>query len=309
MIIRAPLKVILFGEHSVVYGKPCIAMAIDKYVTVKIKKRNDSSIIIESKNFNIRIKKNINNIYDETLPYATKAVEKSFEYVDKKCGLEISIKTDAPISSGLGSSASLSVSIIYGIIKTFLEDVNKEDVAKLAYETELEIQGLASRTDTYITTFGGMYLIHRNIFERMNSELSLILFDTGIKRKTKDLVNRVKKLYDKNKEIVDEIFNCIEKIVRDAKRKIMRDEDISDLMNMNHGLLNAIGVSNEAVEHYRYKLIDFGCTGVKITGAGGGGCLIGYNRRKNYEKILYKIKNTYSNYATIIKTENIGVRS
>ncbi len=304
--VKAPLKVILFGEHAVVYNKPCLAMAIDKYVRVKIRRRNDEYVIIRSKNLGMEIKKSVENLYDRNLPYVTVAIEKAFEYIDKRFGFDMEIFTDAPISSGLGSSAAVSVCSIYSVLKAYGYEINKEEISRLAYEVELKVQGAASRTDTYISTFGGMHLIKGNKFERINSNLSLIIMDTGIKRRTKLLVKMVKRLYERNKDVVEKLFDTISRIVYEAKFRIENGEDISELMNINHGLLYSLGLSNNKVEKYRFEMLKSGCSGVKITGAGAGGCLIGYRKDYDYNKIIYRLKNI-SGFVSIVNTENNGV--
>lgn len=304
--VRAPLKVILFGEHAVVYNRPCIAMAINKYVRVKVKKRNDSSIIIRSKNFGIELRKDIDNIYDNSLPYVTTAIEEVFKYLDTRFGIEIEIETEAPISSGLGSSAAVSVSTIYSILKIYGYEPKKREVSNLAYNVELKVQGKASRTDTYISTHGGIHFIRGNNFERINSKISLVILDSGVKRSTRLLVNMVKRMYEKDKKIVDKIFDTISEITFEARNRIERNEDISDLMNMNHGLLYSLGLSNKILERYRFEMLKSGCYGVKMTGAGGGGCLIGYRRDYNYESVLKSLRKI-SKFVAIVSTENHGV--
>ena len=279
VLVSAPGKVILFGEHAVVYGKPSLAGAIDKRTHVNLEARDDDIISIESDAAPQRLSFSLDDLVSvEGFPYVRKAIELAFERIGKKSGLDIKISSDFPPASGLGSSASVSIATILAVHEVLESEIPYGTLAKLGHKVEFEVQGAASPTDTAIATFGGILFIEpgKDEHKRIDVQLPLIVGCTGIERSTKVLVENVRVLRENSPEIVDSTIESIEKITRMAKEKIEKGEDIGDLMNMNHGLLMALGVSNFKLDILVYAARDAGARGAKLTGAGGGGCIIAY---------------------------------
>lgn len=277
--VSAPGKVILFGEHAVVYGKPSLAGAIDKRTYVTLEGRNDSNISISSNMEPYRISFSIDDLGSvEGFPYVRKAIELAFEHIGKRSGLDIEISSETPPASGLGSSASVSIAIVLAIHETLGIEISENELAKLGHKVELEVQGAASPTDTATTTFGGVLFIEpdKERWQRIDASLPLVVGYTGIERSTKALVEGVRALRDKFPEIIDPIISNIGKITTEAKHRIENSEDIGELMNVNHGLLVALGVSNFKLDSLVYAAREAGASGAKLTGAGGGGCMIAH---------------------------------
>ncbi|MFH1775015.1 MAG: mevalonate kinase [Methanobacteriota archaeon] len=277
VITSAPGKVILFGEHAVVYGEPALAGAIDRRVYVHATKIPSGVKIVSDKSKDFR--------------YAKKAVELAFDYTGRKCGLDIKVDSELPPASGLGSSAAVSVATILAVSKLLGAKLSRAEIAKLGHRAELEVQGAASPTDTAISTFGGVLFIQpkKQKYQRINATLPMVVGYTGIERSTKMLVQNVKSLKEKFPEIVNPIIKDIGKITREAKRRLENNEDVGELMNINHGLLDALGVSTEKLNELVYAARNAGAKGAKLTGAGGGGCMIAY-APKNAEKVARAIE-------------------
>jgi len=277
--VSAPGKVILFGEHAVVYGEPSLAGAIDKRIYVNLETRDDSNISINSNVAPYRISFSIDNLGSvEGFTHVRKAIELAFEQSGKKSGLDIEISSEIPVASGLGSSASVSIATILAIHEAVGSKISKNELAKLGHKVEFGVQGAASPTDTAITTFGGALFVEpdKEGYQRIDASLPLVVGCTGIERSTKALVENVRALRDKFPEIIDPIISNIGKITREAKRRIENSEDIGELMNINHGLLTALGVSNFKLDSLVYAAWGAGASGAKLTGAGGGGCMIAH---------------------------------
>ncbi len=277
ILASAPGKVILFGEHAVVYGEPALAGAIERRVYVRASKIPSGVKIVSDKSKDFR--------------YVKKAVELAFDHIGRKCGLDLKIDSEIPPASGLGSSAAASVATILAVSNLLGATLSKAEIAKLGHSAELEVQGAASPTDTAISTFGGVLFIQpkKQKYQRINAALPMVVGYTGIERSTKILVQNVNSLKEKFPEIVNPIIKDIGKITREAKRRLENNENIGELMNINHGLLDALGVSTEKLNELVYAARNAGAKGAKLTGAGGGGCMIAY-APKNAEKVARAIE-------------------
>ncbi len=277
--VSAPGKVILFGEHAVVYGEPSLVGAIDKRIRVTLEKRDDNSTSIKSDVAPHNISFPVEDLsLVEGFTYVRKAIELTFEHIGEKSGLDIEISSEIPPASGLGSSASVSIATILAIHEVLGSKISEEDLAKLGHRVELEVQEAASPTDTTVATFGGVLFIEpeNGEYQRIDTALPIVVGYTGVERSTKVLVEHVRALKDKFPEIIDPVICNIGKITREAKDRLENGEDIGELMNINHGLLMALGVSNFELDRLVYAAGDAGASGAKLTGAGGGGCMIAY---------------------------------
>jgi mevalonate kinase len=279
----APGKVILFGEHAVVYGEPALAGAIDRRVYITAREYN-KGIKITSSGKTISY---VDSYKGSEFPYIRKAIELTFDYLHERKNLEIKINSNIPPAAGLGSSASVSVATILAVSKLVGANLSKDEIAKIGHNVELEVQGAASPTDTATTTFGGILYIQpteRN-FERLEIPLPLVVGYTGIRRSTRYLVEKVRMLKEMYPDIITSIIRGIGEIVKCAKHKIERGEDIGGLMDINHGMLEALGVGHQKLSELVYISRLSGAKGAKLTGAGGGGCMIAYTPEKSEEVI------------------------
>ncbi len=262
----APGKVILFGEHAVVYGEPSLVAAIDKRVRVRVERISGET----------RIRSNI-RVSDE-FRYVRRAADLVLDFLGEGCALDIDISSEIPVAAGLGSSASVSVATILAVSKLLGGELSRKEIAELGHRTELGVQGAASPTDTAIATHGGVLYVQPNTkrFMRIDASLPLIIGCTGIERSTKVLVENVRALRNRHPAIINPLIKDIGRITREAKGRLQRGEDIGELMNINHALLEALGVGNEKLSKAVHAARNAGAKGAKLTGAGGGGCMIAY---------------------------------
>jgi mevalonate kinase len=267
----APGKAILFGEHAVVYGEPAISAALDLRVSVEAAV-GEREIFIRSEG--------IPPEDEYELRYVRKAVEIAFERAGETTPLDLHIRSQLPVASGLGSSAATTVATILAVCRLLGEDLGAEEIARLGHRVEREVQGGASPTDTLTSTLGGVLFIQplRGEFEPMDVEsFPLLLGYTGIRRETGTLVADVRRLHTRHPRVVDPILRSIGVLTREARGLLeRREEGIGELMNINQGLLEALGVGTRRLSDLVYAAREAGAAGAKITGAGGGGCILAY---------------------------------
>ncbi len=282
IIASAPAKTILYGEHAVVYGEPSIACAID--IRVKTKISESGTIEIKAKDV---IKTDIDTILDRKhismrnkgeLRYVLTAIDKTFEKIGKEKTFCLDISSNIPVGVGLGSSASAVVSTISALSNFMKEPLEIKEISELAYEVELEVQGAASRIDTSVITYGGGVLVRGSDIRLIDIELPMVIGNTGITGDTGKLVAKVRERRERNPEIIDRIIASIGEITLKALDALNNKDyiKIGELMDINHGLLDSLGVVTKELSELVHVARRAGSLGAKMTGAGGGGCIIAF---------------------------------
>ncbi|MFA4661619.1 mevalonate kinase [Pyrococcus kukulkanii] len=292
VLASAPAKIILFGEHSVVYGKPAIAAAINLRTYVEAELRRDDRIRIEAHDIKVpglTVSFSENEIYFESdygkaaevLSYVRQAIELAMEEAGVRKGINVSITSQIPVGAGLGSSAAVAVATIGAVSKLLGLELTREEVAKLGHKVELLVQGASSGIDPTVSAIGGFLYYEKGNFEHLPfMELPIVVGYTGSSGSTKELVAMVRRRYESMPELIVPILNAMGKLVKKAKEVITSELDeeekfakLGELMNINHGLLDALGVSTKKLSELVYAARTAGALGAKITGAGGGGCM------------------------------------
>lgn len=260
----APGKIYLFGEHAVVYGEPAIACAVELRTNVRAERFNAISIRSDIGSTGLDF---------EVHPYVSSAI--------KRLGspaVSIEIRSEIPVGSGLGSSAAVTVATLAAINTEFGLGYDNKDIAKMAHEIEKEVQGAASPTDTFVSTFGGVVEIPSR--KRLNLlECGMVIGNTNkgaSPKKTAKLVKQVAMLKEKYPDAIDPIISTIGSFARHGEIMLLEKDYVSlgRLMNVNHGLLDALGVSTLELSALVYASRNAGAYGAKLTGAGGGGCMV-----------------------------------
>ena len=270
----SPGKFILLGEHSVVYGKPAVALAIDR-------------------RFGCSVQRSSENVLNG-LPL-DKSIHPHISYILDANGVDgVSIRTDSgiPSSSGLGSSAALSSSLSAAIKNLKGERIDKRRIAEEAFGAEYSAQGRASPLDASCCTFGKgiaincpeslgkeIWSVSKNdnvwkISEVKVPKMTFVVGYTGVKARTGPLVEKVRK-YKEHNRFASDIVDEIGRITLDGVDAMARGnvEELGEIMTRDHKLLSILGVScnelNKLVNaslHYSY--------GAKLTGSGGGGSMV-----------------------------------
>ena len=308
-IASAPGKVILFGEHFVVYGVKAILCSINKRVTVTAEKTSERKISINSKIGKLELEpdKPISEINSPLKPFyylANKAVE------NKDTGIHIQIDSEIPLGAGLGSSSACCVAGAAAIFKLF-GDISKEKILKLAIEAERTIFENTSGADCTVCTYGGIMEYDKNNgFKKIEHEpnFQLVIINSNIEHSTQSMVSKVKEFENKNKEEFSKLSNLESKLVEDVLKLVKENkiQEIGQKMNQNQEYLENIGISNKELT----KMIKIGqesSFGAKITGSGGGGCIFALTNESNLQNILKKFKdNNYECFSTKIDFKGLN---
>jgi len=312
IMASAPGKTILFGEHAVVYGEPAIAGAVNKRATIKLRKSPSDVSIFKSDDLGFEAE-----LDTVTKRYTLKKgrpgiinyiLEILSEYHDHS-PIEVDLSLDIPIGSGLGSSAAVTVSALAALFKYHGKKFDRITLAKKAHEIENNVQGMASPLDTRVSTFGGLiYLSRDKKIAKFNTDLksSFVIGYTSKRGNTSRMIKSVRSLKYRHPKILNSIMETIGDITDEAKIAISQNEEykLGELMNVNQGLLDSIGVNTNELSRMVYLARKAGASGSKITGAGGGGSIIACCPR-NQDKV-FKALNYYDN-AIKVKFSKEGV--
>jgi mevalonate kinase len=290
----APGKIILFGEHFVVYGVKAILCAINKRVTVNASKIQENRILIKSNigDLNMPPNRPITEIRSPLKPFYFLA-NKMIKKYNQNTGIEIIIQSEIPLGVGLGSSSACCVAGAAAISRLFSK-TSKEEILELAIEAERTIFQNTSGADCTVCTFGGiMEYDKKNGFVKINSKpnFHLVIANSKIEHSTETVVANVKQFKEKNEEKFSNICKEESELINETLI-LLKNNDLSNLgkkMLKNQEYLETIGVSNEKLDSM-IQLAQKSTFGAKITGAGGGGCIIALTDESNLEKTIKQFK-------------------
>jgi mevalonate kinase len=279
-ICSAPGKVILFGEHAVVYGHPAIAAVTDQRTLVEADRCGD------------RFTVNGYRIHERYHSYLLTAVDRIWGR--EKDAIRLQTEGGVPSASGTGSSAALTVATV-GALHQLRHEMDLAKIAQDSFEVERVTQGGGSPTDTSVSTAGGGIAISGKppeigdplwniswedqtwFVERVPMpELTVVVGNSGVKGKTDHEVAKVARAVKKNGMLRDTLVE-IGDLTRQAVDPLKNKDwvAIGELMNRTHGCLHTLGVNHPAVQHLIEGVREMpGTYGAKITGAGGGGSMI-----------------------------------
>ena len=305
----APGKVILFGEHFVVYGVKAILCSINKRVTVTAEKISERKISINSEIGNIVLEPNklISEINSPLKPFyylANKIIK------NQNTGIQINIDSEIPLGAGLGSSSACCVAGAAAIFKLFGE-ISKKEILEHAIEAEKTIFENTSGADCTVCTYGGiMEYDKKQGFKKIENEpnFHLVIVNSNIKHSTESMVSKVKQFEIENREEFTKLSHQESKLVKDVLKLLKENNtaEIGEKINQNQEYLETIGISNKELR----KMIKIGqksSFGAKITGSGGGGCIFAITNESNLEETLKEFKNkNYECFSVKIDFEGLN---
>ncbi len=286
--VSSPGQVFLFGEHAVVHGQPALATAIDVRTEVSGEPLENDRFVADAEGVGRaegKIKKSgetwsIEEMTGdvEDLSFVTKVSELTYNHLQEARGLRLEIESGLPPGSGLGSSSAVTTATAAAVSTVLDRKLSRDEISQLAYDAEVEVQGAASRTGVNVATYGGFLRVQEDDRRRIEglSEPDLIIGYTGKYANTAELVAGVRELKEEKPWIVDSIIQTIGKIT-EVGIDTLEDGDLRKLgvlMNANQNLLEGLKVSSPELRDLISSAREAGAIGAKLTGAGGGGCMI-----------------------------------
>ena len=309
-IAKAPGKIILFGEHFVVYQNRAILGAINKYATVTTEKTNTDNILISSSLGQSSIKKDedVSNVEKKFRPFfyiAKQVIEKN--NFDK--GITIKIESDIPIGAGLGSSSACCVAAAASMLNLF-NSTDEKEVLELAINAEKTIFPNTSGADCTVSVSGGIIEYQKEKgFSKIETEneFNFIIIDSEQVHSTDKVVERVRKFKENNSDVFTELCSEEERLIAKALDSMKKNdlETIGKCMAQNQMFLEQIGVSNDELLSIT-KEIEKITFGAKITGAGDGGCIIALTQ-KDDDLSEYVNTTKYQTYQVTIQKTGMQV--
>ena len=280
----APGKIILFGEHAVVYGKPAIAIPVSGMRATAWSEPGENGITINAMDVNKKIKLSTDNNQFSVLAQSILAITDRHEP-----NLTINLTSKLPQGSGMGSSAATATAVCRALAGHLGVDLAANEISELVFEAEKIVHGTPSGIDNTVVAYEmPVYFIKGQNPETFEPGklFRLVIGDTGIEAPTKETVANVRKAWQNEPGLMEGYFDEIEKITRNGKIAIESGnaEQVGELMDENHELLNSIGVGHKILEELVEIAREKGALGAKLTGGGGGGNMVALAEDKETQK-------------------------
>ncbi|MFH0738092.1 MAG: mevalonate kinase [Candidatus Micrarchaeota archaeon] len=293
-------KIILFGEHFVVYGAPAIAAGITNTTKVEVRRAEKNKIVSDQR----------------VIPeLSLAAIDNVLSAMGVKDRYEVTMTGDLPTEGGLGSSAAFCVGLVRAIADERKMRLEPEQVNRFAYEGEKAFHGNPSGVDNYIATHRGVIEFTRgrtaleNRFSRLELEkpLDVVISMTGKIGSTPKMIEAVRKFKEADEYEFNQLRDEYIKVVFEGRKFIEKGklDEIGNLMNANQSILSELGVSDERNDAIIAIAMAEGAYGAKLTGGGGGGCCIALAKDKAHAQRIASAldKKGFKSFVTAVSSK------
>jgi mevalonate kinase len=276
-------KIILFGEHFVVYGIPAIASSIDLKIEAKVIPSKEKGIHADDL---IGGRKVLYKRDKAPITDLMPIFQEQFKLTGKE-SFYLTIKSTVPRSGGLGSSAALVVAVSRAFNQYLNLNLTDSQINDIAFEAEKYFHQNPSGVDNTVATYGGLLFYRRNLeggknlMERLafKKPVEVVLAESSIKLETKDtaeIIAGVRKRKEENATEYNKIFAQASQLIEEARKAVVEYNlfRVGELMNQNHTLLQKIEVSCPELDNMCKLALEAGAIGAKLTGTGRGGNII-----------------------------------
>jgi mevalonate kinase len=286
-------KVILFGEHFVVHGVPGIVSAIDATTDAEVKKIPQGITIKDER-------KGSKGYAEEKKLQQIESISRMLKSMDlpESTAMSIWLGGSLPGFSGLGASAASSVAIARAISEEFKLNLPDKRINEVAYEGEKAYAGNPSGIDNTAATFGGLMMFSKNLqggpdnIEKLavRKPVEIVIGSTGKVANTKAMVEGVAERKKKNPQKYNPLFKRAEELAQEGKKALEAYDlkKVGELMNENHTILQGIEVSSKELDFLVNTAREQGAYGAKLTGGGGGGCIVALTPGKTLQERVAK---------------------
>ena len=274
----APGKIILFGEHAVVYGRPALAVPVTQVqATATVSENSRGGVWIEAPN--IALSSALSQLApDHPLVAVINSVFSTLS-ITRPPACTVYLQSTIPVASGLGSGADVSVAIIRALSAFLGQPLSDPQVNGLAFQAEKLYHGTPSGIDNTVVTYARpVYFVKGQPIKtfRVGASFTLVIGDTGISAPTKESVGAVRSLREADPTRWEKVFSQVGEIVWDARQAIERGDTaaLGTLMDANHALLQEMTVSCAELDLLTEAAHKAGALGAKLSGGGRGGNMI-----------------------------------
>lgn len=291
-IAQAPGKIIITGEHFVVYGSYALAAAIDKVVKVDAKISDTTRVI--SKNLGL------SGIFPNKVPHTLKPIvqvlQATLKYLGEKKNFLLTIDSNIPVGSGLGSSASVAVASVVAISEALGYHLTKKEIIDLAMISERMIHKNPSGIDVNVAVYGGVILFKKDFGAKLidlKSNIEFVIGYSGLHRRTSKLIQKVAEVKANKPNLFNSLVQSSSQLSLIATNSIKQNDLITlgAILNFYHIILSWLGVSINEIDKMVEASLAAGALGAKVTGGGGGGCIIALPQINHSKEVLDSINN------------------
>lgn len=290
----APGKIILFGEHAVVYGRPALAVPVTQVqATAKVTEAPRPGVRIEAPD--IGLSSELSGLApDHPLAAVVRNVFAALG-VDSPPALMVRVTSTIPVAAGLGSGAAVSVAIIRALAEFLDHPLANEHISSLAFEVEKLYHGTPSGIDNTVVTYARpVYFVKGQPIEtfRVARPFQIVIGDSGQSAPTIESVGDVRELWEADKSTLEGLFDEIGKLTDRARASIENGkwEMLGPLMTANHALLQKLTVSSPKLDLLVDAALGAGALGAKLSGGGRGGNMIALVMEEDAPKVAETLK-------------------
>jgi mevalonate kinase len=278
-VAHAPGKVILCGEHAVVYGRPAIAVPVTEVqaqARVEVGAAGQGTVVLAPD-----LKRRIAVLGapdDEPLARIVRLALETLGH-DTDPDITVTVTSTVPVARGMGSGAAVSTAIVRALARHFNHWISARAISDLVFQTEIIHHGTPSGIDNTVVAFEKpVYFVKDDGWEVfwVGRPFLLAIADTGIESSTREVVGDLRRRREAEPARYEPIFDRIAHTV-DAARSVVEDGQLTvlgSLMDENHALLQELGVSSPELDGLVFAAREGGALGAKLSGAGWGGNII-----------------------------------
>ncbi|MEA3405755.1 MAG: mevalonate kinase [Pseudomonadota bacterium] len=290
----APANLMLLGEHSVVYGHPALACAVNQYIEIHWSKTDDNTICIESALANFQFTLNELKHFEQhseldhpQLRFVMHALKAFSPYLNH--GLHLEIKSEFSSTIGLGSSAAVLAAMLHGLNQITQQQLDNLQLFNLGHEIILTIQGRGSGTDLAASLTGGVVLFEpksanrpahiQKLPESISQNLPLTLIYCGYKTPTADVLKMVADNWQSKPDQLTQLYALMGETTKQAYQALLNGqmEHFYAFSEIYQDFMDSLGVNDKTLQMIIEKMSD--CKTIfasKISGSGLGDCVLGF---------------------------------